>query len=203
MSVAGSVTGWIAQLKTGDQAAAQLLWERYYSQLVVRARRKLARRSRRAADEEDVVLSAFVCFCDGAKQGRFPKLNDRHDVWQILVMISERKAINLFHSENRAKRGGGRLVDEEALPECGSLSGGAPLNRVEGREPSPEFAAQVAEECGRLLNALGDGELKRIAVEKMEGYTVKEIAARTGLLPRTVQRRLRLIRRMWKQELEP
>jgi RNA polymerase sigma factor (sigma-70 family) len=203
MSVAGSVTHWIAHLRTGDPAAAQALWERYYSQLVDCARRKLARTSRRAADEEDVVLSAFASFCEAAKQGRFPRLNDRHDVWQVLVMIAERKAIDLYHHEARAKRGGGRVLDEGALLDAGSTPQGRALERVEGRELSPEFAAQIAEEVGRLLEVLADTQLQQIAVQKMEGYTVKEIAARTGLLPRTVRRRLQLIRRIWEQELEP
>ena len=38
MSVPGSVTQWIAQLKAGDRAAAQALWEGYYRLLVARAR---------------------------------------------------------------------------------------------------------------------------------------------------------------------
>ena len=34
----GSITGWLGNLKEGDQAAAQPLWERYFSKLVVVAR---------------------------------------------------------------------------------------------------------------------------------------------------------------------
>jgi DNA-directed RNA polymerase specialized sigma24 family protein len=61
----------------------------------------------------------------------------------------------------------------------------------------------VAEECRRLLAALGDGDLQRAAVRKMEGYTVEEIAAEPGRVPRTVKRWLRLIRRTWERELRP
>src|SRR5438105_426196 len=77
MSSAGSVSHWIAQLKAGDQAAAQPLWEAYYRQLVERAHQKLHGTPRRAADEEDVVLSAFDSFCRAAAHGRFPRLLDR------------------------------------------------------------------------------------------------------------------------------
>ena len=38
-----SITGWLGNLKEGDQAAAQPLWERYFSKLVVVARAKLRR----------------------------------------------------------------------------------------------------------------------------------------------------------------
>ena len=60
-----SVTHWINQLKAGDPDAAQKLWERYFRRLV-----SLARKKRRAADEEDVALSAFDSFCRGAEQDR-------------------------------------------------------------------------------------------------------------------------------------
>jgi len=71
---------------------------------------------------------------------------------------------------------------------------------VLGDEPTPEFAAQVAEECQRLLGRLGDAELRSVALWKMEGYTNEEIAARLNCVPRTVQRKLGLIRTLWDQE---
>jgi hypothetical protein len=70
VSLAGSVTRWIAQLKRADQTAAQRLWEKYFGQLVARARHKLAGAPRRAADEADVVQSAFASFFQAAQNGR-------------------------------------------------------------------------------------------------------------------------------------
>ena len=40
-----------------------------------------------------------------------------------------------------------------------------------------------------------------MATLRMEGYTVEEIAARLGRVPRTVKRRLQMIRQIWDQEL--
>jgi hypothetical protein len=51
------------------------------------------------------------------------------------------------------------------------------IDQVAGREPTPEFAALVAEECRRLLEGLGSPELRSIALWKMEGDTTEEIAA--------------------------
>jgi hypothetical protein len=85
MASPGPVTLWIAQLKTGERDATQPLWQHYFHQLVVRARHKLAGLPRRAADEEDVALSAFASFCRAAAQGRFPDLHDRDDLWRLLV----------------------------------------------------------------------------------------------------------------------
>src|SRR5262249_13308720 len=104
MTSPGSVSLWIAQLKAGVPAAAQPLWEHYVRQLVARARRQLARLPRRAADEEDVALSAFASFCHAAKRGCFPDLHDRDDLWQLLVLLTDRKACNLAKHERRKKR---------------------------------------------------------------------------------------------------
>lgn len=45
------------------------------------------------------MLSAFHSFCRAAAQGRFPRLNDRNDLWQLLIVLSDRKAHNLVHRD--------------------------------------------------------------------------------------------------------
>jgi DNA-directed RNA polymerase specialized sigma24 family protein len=203
MSSPGSVTLWIGHLKAGARHAAQPLWENYFGQLVARARRQLAGVPRRAADEEDVALSAFDSFCRAAEAGRFPDLHDRDDLWQLLVVITDRKACDLANHERRQRRGGGKVLDEAALGPRGTTVAGAPLTLLLSPEPSPEFACHAAEECRRLLGLLDDPALQQVAVRKMEGYTVEEIAAQMSRVPRTVKRWLRLIRRTWEQELQP
>jgi DNA-directed RNA polymerase specialized sigma24 family protein len=196
-----SVTQWIDRLKAGDPDAAQKLWERYFRRLVGLARKKLRAAPRRAADEEDVALSAFDSFCRGAEQDRFPKLHDRLDVWQLLVLLTARKAYDLAQHERRQKRGSGAVLDEAALPcPVDSSAPGAALEQFEAPEPTPAFAAQVAEECRRLLERLDTPELRSVALLKVEGYGNEEIAARLGCGLRTVERRLRLIRGIWEQE---
>jgi DNA-directed RNA polymerase specialized sigma24 family protein len=199
MCTPGSVTNWLVRLKEGDPGAAQPLWERYFHRMVALARQRLQGARRREADEEDVALSAFDSFCRGAAQGHFPRLADRGDLWQLLVVITARKAIDLLVWQGRIRRGGGRVRGESALPDpAGSGNGG--IEQVVGSEPTPEFAAQVAEECQRLLDKLGDDELRGIAVWKMEGHTNEEIARRLGCALVTVERRLRLIRKRWQDE---
>jgi DNA-directed RNA polymerase specialized sigma24 family protein len=204
MSSPGSVTLWIDQLKAGDQAAAGNLWEVYYQQLVARARQKLLGAApRRAADEEDVALSAFHSFCRAAEQGRFPRLNDPHDLWQLLIMITDRKANALVKRERRQKRGGGKVLDEAAIRPQGAPPEASPLDQIPGQEPSPEFTAEVAEECERLLGLLKDDDLQTGAVQKLAGFTVEEIARELGRGARTVKRWMRSIRQMWEHELAP
>ena len=200
MPPAGSVTCWISLLKGGDQAVAQQLWERYFRRLVGLARQKLHGRPRAAADEEDAALSAFDSFCRGAGAGRFPQLRDRDDLWHLLVVLTARKALRQARDEGRQKRGGGRVLAETDLAGPADPGEEPALARVVGPEPTPDFAAQVAEECRRLPDRLGDAELRAIAPWKMEGYGNEEIAARRGCVPRTVGRRLEVIRTLWGRE---
>jgi DNA-directed RNA polymerase specialized sigma24 family protein len=189
-----SVTDWIGQLKAGDSAAAEQLWGRYFERLVGLARDQLRGTPRRAADEEDVALSAFDSFCRGAEHGRFPELLHRDNLWRLLVTITLRKAHDLRRNEWRQKRGGGEVLTESELPvEAG-------LEQFVSREPSPELAAQVAEQCRRLLGCLDDAALQSLALWKMEGYTNDDLAARLGCGLRTVERKLRLIRQLWREE---
>ena len=203
MSSPGSVTAWINQLKAGEAAAAQPLWERYCRRLIGLARQQLRAAPRRAADEEDVALSAFDSFCRAAQHGRFSQLRDRDDLWPLLVVLTLRKALRLARAEGRRKRGGGAVLDEAALTGPAGAAGETGLDQILGREPTPMFAAQFAEECQRLLDRLPDADLRAIALLKMESYTVEEIAARLGCVPRTVRRRLQRIRSLWEQEDQP
>jgi DNA-directed RNA polymerase specialized sigma24 family protein len=199
MSSKGSVTHWLDLLKVGDRAAAQPLWERYFQLLVTRARAALGAAPCRAAGAEDVALSAFDSFYCGAEQGRFPRLDDRNDLWSILLTITVRKAAYLVRHESCLRRGGGKVRVEADLPHDAE-EGEAALARVIGEEPTPALAAQVAEEYRRLLGKLYDDELRSIAVWQMEGYTVQEIAVRLGRSVRTVGRKLAVIRDCWREE---
>jgi DNA-directed RNA polymerase specialized sigma24 family protein len=195
MASKGSVTRWIGQLQAGDPGAAQQLWERYFRRLVGLARKKLRDTPRRAADEEDVALSAFASFCRGARRGRFPRLDDRDNLWRLLVTFTARKAFDQVRDERTQKRGGGDVSGESALR--GAEGSPADLDQIVGREPTPAFAAQVADECRRLLDLLADAELRSVAVWKMEGDTTEQIAAKLACAPSTVERKLRRIRGLW------
>jgi len=193
----GSVTIWLDQLKAGDPAAAKPLWDGYFGRLVSLARGRLRAIPRAAADEEDVALSAFDSFCRGATEGRFPRLDDRDDLWQVLFVITDRKAKGQVRHETRQKRDTRRAVH-------GSQAGGgadsAPdvLAAKASPEPSPEFVAEVTEECAKLLEMLGDGQLREIAVWKMEGYTNEEIGKKIDRSIPAVERKLAMIRGFWR-----
>lgn len=185
MSVDETVTVWIEDLKAGDSLAAQRLWERYFRRLVGLSRRVLETTPRQAADEEDVALSAFKSFCHRAGLGKFPKLEDRDDLWKILMTITVRKAFHLARKERRRP-----AKNELELVK----------DQIAGQEPTPEFAALVNDEFERLMNVLDDEKVRQTAVLKLEGYSNKEIAEHLGRSVSYVERKLRLIRSIWSRE---
>jgi DNA-directed RNA polymerase specialized sigma24 family protein len=192
MAEDGSISRWLGPLQEGDPEAAHRLWERYFVSLVQLARKRM-KQTMGVADEEDVALSAFDSFCRHAEGGRFPRLLNRDDLWRLLAVLTARKARGLIRSETRIKRGGkARPVgddDEVAL-----------LEQVFSREPAPELAAQMTEEYQRLLALLDAEDLRRVAIWRMEGHSVENIAASLGCAPRTVKRKLQVIRNLWEHE---
>lgn len=191
----GSVTNWIRNLKrTGDPVASQRIWRRYVTRLVHAASRKLGNSPRRAADEDDVVAAAFACFFRGVKSEQFASLNDRDDLWQILLILTERSALNQLRHQRAQKRGGGQVLGESALGAEGGVAG---LEQYADQSPTPDFAVEVSEQLSKLLDQLDDQAMREIALRKLEGFTNREIAVQLETSLRSVERRLALIRDIW------
>ena len=193
MSDASTVTVWLDQLQAGDRGApVERLWQTYFLRLVALARGHLRGRLRAAVDEEDIALSAFDSFIRAAAAGRFPRLRNADDLWQVLFVITARKVADLKESEGRQKRGGGFVVSlgaESALP-------------VPSPEPTPAEAAVFADQVATLLRALGNDLLRQIAQYKLDGETNVEIANRLGRSVPTVERKLKRIRELWQERLD-
>ena len=195
MDGTGSVTVWLNMLKLGDRGEpVQRLWETYFRRLVGLARGHLRSRPRGPADEEDVALSAFDSFVRAAEAGRFPRLDDRDDLWQVLLVVTSRKAADVIQAESRLKRGGGKVVPVSAAAPDAADGGGL---AAAASDPDPAEAAAMAEGFDHMLRVLDDDQLRRIAVWKLEGYSNAEIAGKLGKSDATVERKLKLIRELW------
>ena len=199
MPPAEEVTSWLGRLQAGDTLAAQALWDRYFPLLVRLARSRLGGIPCRTADEEDVALSGFASFVRGAEAGRFPQLADRTELWNLLVVITARKVAALKTRQKRLRRGGGKVRGDSAFlgPSSPAEQDRQGIENVIGAAPTPDFAAEVAEEYQSLLAGLEDDTLRSVAVWKLEGYTNEEIAGKLDCSVATVERKLRRIRNAW------
>jgi len=194
MAPGESITPWLSLLRDGHPAAAQRIWDRYFAQLTVLARRKLGHRRFGIADEEDVAISALDSFCRNAREGRFPQLADSDGLWRLLIVITARKAMHLVRDQRRQKRGGDGAHKGGTDPE----NGPALIDQLVGNEPTPAFAAQVTDQYEALMRLL-DEDQRAIANAKLEGLTNTEIAKRMNRALRTIERKLQLIRAVWEQ----
>jgi RNA polymerase sigma factor (sigma-70 family) len=198
VSTSDDFTRWLSHLAGGDPQAAQRLWDEYSHKLVAFARRKLADAPRRAADEEDVALSAMASFCRALGDGRFPGIAAPADLSKLLLTITARKVCAQYRRDHALKRGGGLVRGESALDVRDEA--GDPLRGIDvvlGREPTPELAASFAEQCRRMFDDLGEESLRRVALFAIQGYSPAEIAEKMGCVRRTVERKLERIREKW------
>jgi DNA-directed RNA polymerase specialized sigma24 family protein len=200
MTTHGSVTQLVVDLRSNDPSvrnrAAQLIWERYLQKLLMLASKNLDSRIRPLEDEEDVLQSMYKSFVERQRRGEYDLAN-RDVLWKLLVTITLNKTRNVANHHMSDKRDVRRTVT--ASPAAGD-DADCPrwaLEQMEAAGPSPEEAALLKEALERRLQALADPELRQIAVRKMEGWTDAEIADELDYAERTVERRLKEIRRKW------
>lgn len=196
------VTLWIEGLKAGDDAAVADLWNRYFDRLVQLARQRLGTTPRRVADEEDVAVSVFRCLCAGAEHGRLAEIEDRGDLWRVLVTMTLRKTIDQQRRLAGKKRGSGKVRGESVFLRRSGEEASPGLQQFSGDIATPQMMAIIEEEGQRLLEALEDEKLRQIALWKLEGYTNDEIAVKLSLTTRSIERKLQRIREKWSQVLE-
>ncbi len=140
-----SVMFWLDGVKLGDDRATGKLWDRYFQRLVRVAARKLSRHNRRDVDEEDVALVPFTPFARvlvAASSPASPAATSSGDCWSS---ITTRKIVAIARNRACKKRGAGRVLGESALLDSPDAEDEG-LAQFVGREPTPEFAAQLDEE---------------------------------------------------------
>jgi len=211
---AGSVTIWIGGIKEGDDSLAQYqIVKRYWEKLAVLARNYLQTKfpQGRVHDENDALNKAFNTLFRRAKENRFPELNDRDELWRLLVVITKRKVQKNIRKESAQKQGGGNIVFSGELVSEGNGADGldkiadAQLIRggvVVDAEPSPEDAMCAVEELNRLLDKLADDTLRTVALLKLEGMKDEDIAVRLGFSRRSIVRYKSLIKKAWTEDLK-
>ena len=195
-SLLASVSEWVQALRVeADESSARKLCDRYFKGLVEVAARRLPKHRRRDFDEEDVALSAFHSFCQGVQGGRFDELSNRNDLWALLTTLTARKAAHRMRAAMAEKRGEGRIAGESVFENMP----GQGIDAAAASNLGPAFIAEVGEQSKLLIDALTDDTLVELALLKVSGHSNEEVAQRLSCGVRTVERRLRLIRRIWSE----
>ncbi len=184
--VSQSVTRWIRALEADRSSAVGPLLDVYFDRLVQLARKRLQDLPGMAAYDEDVALRSFFSLCQRVRDPARPlELTSRDDLWRLLATRTISRAIDLIRRHKP-----------------GEVPGGHDVEQLLTREPTPEEAAEMADEARRLLALLDEPELRQIALWKVEGFTDEEIAAKLDCVPRTVRRKVQRIRLLWQHELK-
>ncbi len=192
----GSVSKLLLDLKHGDHDAAQVLWDRTVERIAAAARKRLTALGIRAVDEDDVAVDVFASLCRGAGQGRFPRLEDRNDLWQVLMMLTRQKVVD------QRRRQQPEWTESALAPALTDDTEARAIDLVQGDEPHPDVVVTAVDELERLLSAL-DQERRTISLLKLEGYSHGEIAQRLGISLRSVERKVALIKKKWTGLTDP
>lgn len=189
----------IRRVRKGDGGAVEELWNRYYASLVRIATRRLPLNLRRTADEEDVALSAFHSFVAGVQEDRFHDLSSPDNLWGLMITLTSRKVHAHIRRQTRQKRGGGAVRGESVFLDAGGESRGGGIGAASDSADAADLQMELAEAAQQLLDALPDEGLRQIAIMRMDGFLVNEIAEALDLSKRAVERRLQLIRKHWSE----
>lgn len=195
------LTYWASLLRAGDELAVEKVWQQYFERLVNAARLRFGESNRRTADEEDVAASVLKSLVFGAKEGRISGLASTENLWPLLLAITSQKVIDQVRYEKRAKRGGGNVRGESVFVQNANGNPAGGIDQVNREELSPEFLVMIEEEHQRLMELLGNENLRQVAIWKIEGRTNEEIATRLDVSVHAVGRKVKLIRSLWTDEL--
>jgi RNA polymerase sigma factor (sigma-70 family) len=181
-----SITRLMRAVQDGSNSAVRPLLAAYFDRLVQLASKRLQNLPGLGGYDEDLALHSFHSVYRRLRDPARPlDLAGRDDLWRLLATRTISRAIDLIRRHHPAEVPG----DQE-------------VTQLLAREPTPEEAAEVADECRRLLDSLPEPELRQIALWKVEGYTNEEIAVRLDCVPRTIERKVSRIRLLWKHELK-
>jgi RNA polymerase sigma factor (sigma-70 family) len=181
-----SITRLIRAVQDGSSSAVRPLLLAYFDRLVRLAGQRLRNLPDLASYDEDLALRSFHSVYRRLRDPMRPlDLAGRGDLWHLLAARTISRAIDLIRRHRPAE-----------------VPGGEDVTQLLTRDPTPEEAAELADECRRLLDSLQEPELRQIALWKVEGYSHEEIAERLDCVPRTIERKVSRIRLLWKHELE-
>ncbi len=182
----------IDRFRSGDQAAAKELFDRYVARLIGLVHGRMSRKLGRRLDPEDIVQSTFRSFFSGVQGDKFT-FDEPGDLWRLLTVMALNKLRHKAEFHTAGKRG---MAAEQSMH--ASSSDGQQRSNWEllAHEPLPDAAVAVLEELALLTADLDPVQAEMVTL-RMEGYQLEEIAEMVQRSERTVRRVLEKIRNRW------
>jgi RNA polymerase sigma-70 factor (ECF subfamily) len=164
----------LANLNNGDAAAAEQVFRTYEPYLRMLVRRELRAALRLKFDSTDVVQSVWADVLEGLQRRKW-HFEDRAHLQAFLIRLARNRFLDFCRKHRGALNHETPLKDE------------TPASAIECDLPRPSEVAQRNELWDRILalSPPGHHELLRM---KLEGLSLSEIAAQTGLHPGSVRR---------------
>jgi RNA polymerase sigma-70 factor (ECF subfamily) len=178
----------MARLRSGEDAAAREVFERFAGRLIALTRRQFNQLLARKVDPEDVVQSAYKSFFVRPRAGKV-EVGDWGGLWSLLTLITLRKCADRAEFFRADRRDAAR----EATGPAGGDRPDPGLTALD-REPRPEEAVILAETVEHLFRDVSAHE-RPILELSLQGYTAPEISARLGRAERSVRRLRERIRK--------
>jgi RNA polymerase sigma factor (sigma-70 family) len=164
----------LASLNNGDAAAAEQVFRTYEPYLRMLVRRELRATLRLKFDSTDVVQSVWADVLEGLQRGKW-HFQDRSHLQAFLIRLARNRFLDFCRKHRNALNHETPLKD--ASPASGMLCD----------LPRPSEVAQRNELWDRILALSPPGHHELLQL-KLQGRSLSEIAAQTGLHPGSVRR---------------
>ncbi|MFN6399408.1 MAG: ECF-type sigma factor, partial [Planctomycetota bacterium] len=195
----GSISHWLANPGNGPKpCGAQLLMQRFCARLTRLARRQLHSLRDPAYDEEDLALSTIQALHQKLTKDSLSRPANREQLWKLLVSIALNKSRNVLRQNARLRR-----------PSDNASKGLIERRTREAHDlmtQSPEWPSMIADQCEFLLRLLdrqdSSGELRKIALMRLDGASKAQIASELGYTRFTISARINLIQAIWQYHLK-
>lgn len=172
---------------SGDDSAADEIFERYLDRLIALTRSRMSRNLTRRVDADDVVQSVYRSFFVRAREGRF-QVERGGDLWRLMAAITINKLRKQVERHTARKRDMNQEQDAVINHQSSAFTPEALT-----REPTPIEAMTMVEMLEQMMGGLS--ELHRRMFEmRLQGCSHKQIATETCRSERTVRRLLEKIR---------
>jgi DNA-directed RNA polymerase specialized sigma24 family protein len=211
--VYGKTGGGIPRLEPAERHSLEQLWLRHRKSMIARATRLIVhlRIDETDYDADEAVDNAILRICSPANRGKLGAAQESSQLLKLFFAILKREILAAKDRTKSLKQGGGglsRLAPDgephdaptwaEVPPRDGFLRRDIELDQV----PSPRAPVGgdvIEEDCFEaFLEHLDSPLLRTIASMRRQGYHRDEIADRLHLAPRTIQRKLAIIRSVFR-----